>query len=61
MMSAVPSFAPIAIVGQGCVLPGALSPDALWSLVLEGRSAIAPAADDLWRINPGADRTQLHR
>jgi len=61
MMSAVPSFTPIAIVGQGCVLPGALSPDELWSLVLEGRSAIAPAADDLWRIDAGADRAQLHR
>ncbi len=61
MRSAVPSFAPIAIVGQGCVLPGALSPDALWELVLAGRSAIAPAADDLWRIDAGADRAQLHR
>lgn len=61
MTTAVPSFAPIAIVGQGCVLPGALSPDALWSLVLEGRSAIAPATDDLWRIDAGADRAQLHR
>ncbi len=61
MMSVVPSFAPIAIVGQGCVLPGALSPDELWSLVHEGRSAIAPAADDLWRIDAGADRAQLHR
>ncbi|WP_373069481.1 beta-ketoacyl synthase N-terminal-like domain-containing protein [Gemmatimonas sp.] len=61
MMSPAPSFAPIAIVGQGCVLPGALSPDELWSLVLEGRSAIAPAADDLWRIDAGADRAQLHR
>ena len=61
MTQAGSSFAPIAIVGQGCVLPGALSPDELWSLVLEGRSAIAPAADDLWRIDAGADRAQLHR
>jgi acyl transferase domain-containing protein len=43
---------PIAIVGQACLLPGALTPDALWSNVLEGRSAIGPAPKDRWRIEP---------
>lgn len=30
-------FEPIAIVGEGCVLPGAASPDALWSIIAEKR------------------------
>ncbi len=28
------SFEPIAIVGRGCVFPGALNPEALWELTL---------------------------
>ena len=46
------SFAPIAIVGQGCVLPGALSPDELWHLVLQARVAIRPAPAGRWGIDP---------
>ena len=30
-------FEPIAIVGQACVLPGALNPSALWENVQAGR------------------------
>lgn len=30
-------FEPVAIVGQGCVLPGATSPEALWEIVREKR------------------------
>lgn len=30
-------FEPIAIVGEGCVLPGAASPDALWDIVAQKR------------------------
>ncbi|OYW84805.1 MAG: hypothetical protein B7Z22_09870 [Hyphomonas sp. 32-62-5] len=30
-------FEPIAIVGEGCVLPGAPSPDALWDIVAQKR------------------------
>jgi acyl transferase domain-containing protein len=48
-------FAPIAIVGQGCVLPDALDPAALWSLLVEGRSAIGPIPDGRWR----ADRQRM--
>ncbi|HEU4361003.1 MAG TPA: beta-ketoacyl synthase N-terminal-like domain-containing protein, partial [Mycobacterium sp.] len=33
-------FEPIAIIGQGCVLPGGLSPDALWKTVHEGRDVL---------------------
>ena len=46
------SFAPIAIVGQGCVLPGALSPDELWRLVLQARVAIGPVPVGRWGIDP---------
>jgi acyl transferase domain-containing protein/3-hydroxymyristoyl/3-hydroxydecanoyl-(acyl carrier protein) dehydratase len=41
-------FAPIAIVGQGCVLPQAHSPEQLWRLVLEGRDVLTPAQPDDW-------------
>ena len=46
------SFAPIAIVGQGGVLPGALSPDELWRLVLQARVAIGPVPVGRWGIDP---------
>jgi len=46
------SFEPIAIVGQGCVLPGALSPQALRELVLAGRSAVGPVPAGRWRLRP---------
>ncbi len=46
-------FPPIAIVGQSCVLPGALSPDELWDLVIAGRTAIAPVPDSRWGIERG--------
>ena len=36
-------FEPIAIVGQGCVLPGGLNPDALWKTVHEGRDVLGSA------------------
>ncbi len=47
---AEPTFAPIAIVGRGCVLPGALTPDALWNAVLEGRNLITPASPGKWGV-----------
>ncbi len=50
-MSSEASFEPIAIVGQGCVLPGALSPEALWELVSEGRTAITAAPEGRWGLN----------
>ncbi len=33
---------PIAVVGRGCVLPDALTPDALWRNVLDGVSGVGP-------------------
>jgi 3-oxoacyl-(acyl-carrier-protein) synthase/3-hydroxymyristoyl/3-hydroxydecanoyl-(acyl carrier protein) dehydratase len=46
------SFSPIAIVGQGCVLPGALSPEELWSLVSDGRVLVGPAPAGRWGLDP---------
>ncbi len=48
---------PIAIVGRACVLPGALSPQALWQAVIEQRDltrSVREVAGDRWRIDPPA-------
>ena len=55
------AFTPIAILGTGCVLPGAMSRDALWRLVREGRSALAPAPAGSWGLSPDADHAALAR
>jgi acyl transferase domain-containing protein/3-hydroxymyristoyl/3-hydroxydecanoyl-(acyl carrier protein) dehydratase/1-acyl-sn-glycerol-3-phosphate acyltransferase len=43
-------FEPIAVVGQGAVLPGALSPRALRELVFARRSAVTGAPPGRWRL-----------
>ncbi len=48
----MPAFEPIAIIGQGCVLPGAASPDALWQLVDAADDALGPVPDDRWNVDP---------
>ena len=35
-------FPPVAVIGQGCALPGALSPEELWEMVVNGRSFLGP-------------------
>jgi len=47
-------FSPIAIVGRGCVLPGALDPAALWDAVSSGRDLVGPVPEGRWRLD--ADR-----
>src|SRR5262245_30347781 len=42
------AFAPIAIVGQGCVLPQAFSPQELWHLVAHGQDALTPPHAGYW-------------
>ena len=44
------SFEPIAIVGQGCALPGALTPKALWQSVATGRDLLSTSPDGAWRV-----------
>jgi 3-oxoacyl-(acyl-carrier-protein) synthase/3-hydroxymyristoyl/3-hydroxydecanoyl-(acyl carrier protein) dehydratase/1-acyl-sn-glycerol-3-phosphate acyltransferase len=46
------TFEPIAIVGLGCVLPGALTPAQLWDNVARGRSAIASVEPGRWGLSP---------
>ncbi|WP_175478804.1 type I polyketide synthase [Rubrimonas cliftonensis] len=38
----------VAILGYGCRLPGAASPDALWALLREGRCAVGEIGPDRW-------------
>jgi acyl transferase domain-containing protein/thioesterase domain-containing protein/aryl carrier-like protein len=39
---------PIAIVGLGCRFPGADGPEAFWTLLVEGRDAVADVPADRW-------------
>jgi PfaB family protein len=43
-------FEPIAIVGQGCVLPGALDPAAFWNGVENGRVNLSEVAPHEWGL-----------
>ncbi|OBI21533.1 hypothetical protein A5712_15005 [Mycobacterium sp. E2327] len=43
-------FSPVAIVGQGCVLPGGLSPDELWRTVRDGRDALGSVRPGQWGV-----------
>lgn len=45
---------PIAVVGRGCVLPGALDPDTFWENIAAGRVSLSAAPADRWRLpRPG--------
>ena len=46
------SFEPIAIVGQSCILPGALDPAQLWELVLGGQDMVSSVPSGYWRLDP---------
>lgn len=45
-------FEPIAIIGNACLFPGALTPQALWELSLEGRDVLSKVPDGYWRVDP---------
>jgi myxalamid-type polyketide synthase MxaB len=42
---------PLAVVGIGCRLPGAASPDEFWRLIVEGRDAIGEIPPDRWDVD----------
>ncbi|QLL05502.1 beta-ketoacyl synthase N-terminal-like domain-containing protein [Mycobacterium vicinigordonae] len=44
-------FEPIAIVGEGCVLPGGLNPDELWATVHEGRDVLGSPPPGHWGVS----------
>ncbi|MFB7501617.1 beta-ketoacyl synthase N-terminal-like domain-containing protein [Streptomyces sp. NPDC056161] len=44
------SFEPIAIVGQGCVLPGAHDPAAFWTGIENGRVSLSEVTPDEWGL-----------
>ena len=46
----MPNFGPIAIVGQGCVLPGAHDPETFWNHVSQGRDLISTVDPNRWGI-----------
>jgi len=48
----VSGFAPIAIVGRACLLPGANSPEELWRRVVSGDDLITSVPADRWNIAP---------
>ncbi|MFT4621368.1 MAG: 3-oxoacyl-(acyl-carrier-protein) synthase/3-hydroxymyristoyl [Myxococcota bacterium] len=52
-------FPAIAIVGQGCVLPGALTPEALHAALLEGRDLVSRVPEGRWGIS--AERSSIER
>ncbi len=45
------TFSPIAIVGRSVVLPGALSPEALWDAVSAGRDLVSEAPAGRWGVS----------
>ncbi|MGA5699450.1 beta-ketoacyl synthase N-terminal-like domain-containing protein [Peterkaempfera bronchialis] len=50
-------FEPIAVIGRGCVLPGALDPDQLWRNAETGRSCLSAVSMERWRLpRQGYDR-----
>ncbi len=46
------TFEPIAIIGQACLLPGALNPRELRDLVLAGRDVLTRVPENYWRVDP---------
>ncbi len=48
-------FAPIAIVGRACLMPGACSPEALWRLVHNGGCALTEVPHGRWRVPIASD------
>ncbi|MEW2033516.1 beta-ketoacyl synthase N-terminal-like domain-containing protein [Streptomyces roseifaciens] len=55
------AFEPIAVVGRGCVLPDAHSPEEFWQNVLDRRVSLGPAPRDRWGLPSGARPTAPDR
>ncbi|MFI9310973.1 beta-ketoacyl synthase N-terminal-like domain-containing protein [Streptomyces triculaminicus] len=46
------TFEPVAVVGRGCVLPDASSPEEFWRNLLDRRVSLGPAPQDRWGVPP---------
>ena len=46
------AFEPIAIVGRGCVLPGALNPAQFWDNIVAGTISLETVRPEDWRLPP---------
>lgn len=44
-------FAPVAVVGRACLLPGASSPEELWRALAAGRDLLGTTPDGRWRLD----------
>lgn len=44
-------FESIAIIGQSCVLPGSLTPQALWENIKEGKDLLSSSSPNYWRMD----------
>jgi acyl transferase domain-containing protein/3-hydroxymyristoyl/3-hydroxydecanoyl-(acyl carrier protein) dehydratase/1-acyl-sn-glycerol-3-phosphate acyltransferase len=44
-------FEPIAIVGQSCLLPGALDPESLWRAVVGGQDLVSTVPRGYWQLD----------
>ncbi len=56
-----PDFEPIAIVGQGCVLPGCFTPSGLWTAIRNQRSLLTPPPPGIWDLHPDDHARQPFR
>ncbi len=56
----MPTFAPVAIVGRACVLPGALSPEMLWRAVVAGQDLTTAAPAGRWRLSEEDTKRVIH-
>ncbi len=57
MDSSVNRFEPIAIVGEGCVLPGAMSPADLWDIVRDRRIVTRPVPAACLGLSDGSEHS----
>lgn len=51
------AFEPIAVVGRGCVLPGALDPDQFWANIVAGTVSLEAVRPEDWRLPRNAAPT----
>ncbi|MGC6509213.1 MAG: beta-ketoacyl synthase N-terminal-like domain-containing protein [Myxococcota bacterium] len=53
-------FRPVAIVGQGCVLPGGCTPDEFGAQVMNGTDLIREATSDRWGVSDSSILCESH-